>query len=72
MYKKIGKNIKNLRESLGETRQEFAESLGYVKVYIGQLERGERRPSYNFMKVFNERFPEISMNDFFFGGAEDA
>ena len=72
MYENIAKNIKNLRKSLGKTRQEFAEELGYVNAYIGQLERAERRPSYNFMKAFNERFPEISMNEFFFGGDKDA
>ncbi len=72
MYENIAKNIKNLRENLGETRKEFAEKLGYVTVYIGQLERAERRPSYNFMKAFNKRFPEISMNEFFFGGDKDA
>lgn len=72
MNEKVGKNIKKLREKLGETQQEFAEKLGLEDTTIGRLELQKRKPSYRFMKAFNERFPEISMNEFFFGGDEDA
>ena len=41
----IGESVRNKREKLRLTREEFAEILGLSPLYIGQLERGERQMS---------------------------
>ncbi|HHV98821.1 MAG TPA: helix-turn-helix transcriptional regulator [Clostridiaceae bacterium] len=43
--KAIGQRIRNERENLGLSREEFAEMVGLSDYYIGQLERGERQMS---------------------------
>jgi len=41
----IGQRIRNEREKLGLSREEFAEILRLSDYYVGQLERGERQMS---------------------------
>ncbi len=41
----IGKRIRQEREKLGISRQEFAEIITLSEYYVGQLERGERQMS---------------------------
>lgn len=41
----IGSRIRNEREKLGLSREEFAEIIGLSTYYVGQLERGERQMS---------------------------
>lgn len=43
----IGERIRDEREKLRLTREEFAEMLELSPLYIGQLERGERQMSLN-------------------------
>lgn len=43
--KAIGQRIRNEREKLGLSREEFAEIIGLSDYYVGQLERGERQMS---------------------------
>ena len=43
---KLGNTIKNVRESMKLTQEQFAKKCGLSKTYIGMLERGERNPSY--------------------------
>jgi len=43
--KAIGQRIRDERENLGLSREEFAEMVGLSDYYIGQLERGERQMS---------------------------
>jgi len=43
--KAIGKRIRQEREKLGLSREEFAEIIGLSDYYVGQLERGERQMS---------------------------
>ena len=43
--KAIGQKIREEREKLELSREEFAEILGLSDYYIGQLERGERQMS---------------------------
>jgi len=43
--KDIGKRIRQEREKLGLSREEFAEIIGLSDYYVGQLERGERQMS---------------------------
>ncbi len=43
--KAIGKRMRQERERLGLSREEFAEMIGLSNYYVGQLERGERQMS---------------------------
>ncbi len=47
--KAIGQRIRQERERLGLSRQEFAELIALSDYYIGQLERGERQMSLNVL-----------------------
>lgn len=44
-YKIIGERIRFERELLGISREKFAEFIGLSPVFIGQIERGERKMS---------------------------
>ena len=41
----FGNNVRRLRESLGMTQENLAESAGLDRSYIGGIERGERNPA---------------------------
>lgn len=41
----FGKNIRRIRESLGQTQEGLAAESGFDRSYIGGIERGERNPS---------------------------
>lgn len=45
----IGQRIRNEREKMGLSREEFAEIVGLSDYYVGQLERGERQMSLPVM-----------------------
>ncbi len=44
-YKNIGERIRFERELLGISREKFAELMSLSPVYVGQIERGERKMS---------------------------
>ncbi len=44
--KQLGNRLKDKREQLQLTQEEFAAQCHLTKNYIGMLERGERNPSY--------------------------
>ena len=44
--KRVGKRIKERREELGMTQEEFAEALGVATNYISTIERGASFPRY--------------------------
>lgn len=44
-YKEIGKRIRDERESIGLTRERFAELLELSINFVGQIERGEKKMS---------------------------
>ena len=44
IYKRIGKRIKQCREKLGLTQEQFAEKTGFSTNYISTLERGASFP----------------------------
>ena len=41
----FGARIKQLRQNLNLTQEQFAQKCGLHKNYIGMIERGERNPS---------------------------
>lgn len=43
--KKIGKNVRQIRERKSFTQEELALEAGLNRAYIGYIERGERNPS---------------------------
>ena len=43
--KKIGQNIRRIRERKGITQEQLALNAGLNRAYIGYIERGERNPS---------------------------
>lgn len=58
---KLGNTIKNMRESMNLTQEQFAKRCGLSKTYIGMLERGERNPSYLTLLQIASRI-EITLN----------
>lgn len=67
----MAKNIKNdtlvkFRESKDKTPEEMAVMLGVSLSFYTKVERGERNPSYNFVKKFKEQFPDADINIIFF------
>lgn len=44
--KRVGKRIKQRREELGMTQEQFAEKLGVATNYISTIERGASFPRY--------------------------
>ena len=46
--KRIGKRIKQRREQIGLTQEQFAEKLGVAPNYISTIERGASFPRYQW------------------------
>ena len=49
MYKRQGKRLREERERLGLSQEELAEAAGVRRITVYQYERGDRRPSTDFM-----------------------
>ncbi len=49
MSKKVGLRVKQRREALGLTQEEFAEKIGVGSNYISLIERGESFPRYEVL-----------------------
>lgn len=48
----LGARIRELRAAAGKTQERVAEDAGIHWTYVGQIERGERNPSYkNLLKL---------------------
>lgn len=53
-HKAIGQRMREQREILELSREEFAEIIGLSDYYVGQLERGERQMSLSVLvKIIN-------------------
>lgn len=62
--KNIGKRIKERREALGLTQEEFSEKIGVVPHYVSMIERGESFPRYEVLISLLNGL-EISADDIF-------
>ncbi|MFT9496304.1 helix-turn-helix domain-containing protein [Anaerosolibacter sp.] len=56
----------NFRKSINMSREDFATLLDVSASYVEKIEKGERNPSYNFIKKFKARFPKVNVDDIFF------
>ena len=64
-YKKVGNKIKDIRQQKGITREKLSEIIGISSMYLGQLERGERRGGINnYIEIANAL--ELSLDFLFF------
>ena len=48
-FKKLGKNIKTARKSVGMTQQELSNGCAINEQIIGFIERGQKKPSLELM-----------------------
>jgi len=70
-YQKLGNRIKESRQEKGITREKLAEIVGISPMYLGQLERGERRGGINnFIEIANAL--ELSLDYLFFNEIQTA
>lgn len=58
----FGARIKQLRQNLNLTQEQYAQKCGLHKNYIGMIERGERNPSLINIDVLAKGL-EISISD---------
>lgn len=52
----LGKRIKQLRESRGETQQKMAENLGVSQQTVAGWEKGQRNPSWETLSILADYF----------------
>lgn len=58
----FGARIKQLRQNLNLTQEQFAQKCGLHKNYIGMIERGERNPSLINIEILAKGL-DISISD---------
>lgn len=58
------KNLKALRKSKGYSQRDLSEECNYTRSYVGQLERGEKDPSFESLIRLADSL-ELSILDFF-------
>lgn len=56
----------NYRNNLGLSQREIADILGITYSFYSKIETGERRPSYNFLKKFKNKFKNADIDEIFF------
>jgi len=60
----LGKKIKEIRQKIGMTQEELAWKCGISLNFLGQIERGQKKPSIETIKKIAEAL-EISPSAFF-------
>ena len=70
MKEDIGKRIKNIRESMGMTKESFAKQIGISGQYLGLIEHGKNNLSIEKLKVLCD-FTNLSADYILFGNIED-
>lgn len=58
--------LKTFRKANKLTGKKMAKELDCSPSYYYKIERGERTPSYAFLKKFSKVFPDVSIDDIFF------
>jgi len=62
-YKILGEKIYKLRKELKLSREKFAEKAGINEYYLGEIERGEKKASIDFLfkicKVLDFKIHEL-------------
>lgn len=48
--KRLGKKIQDLRQDLGKTQEEFAESVDISRTHMGHIEQGRKSPSLDLLE----------------------
>ena len=66
MKEDIGKRIKNIRESMGMTKESFAKQIGISGQYLGLIEHGKNYLSIEKLKVLCD-FTNLSADYILFG-----
>ncbi len=64
LYKLVGENIKLYRKSMGLTINEFATLCNIKPSYLGNIERGERKPSLYVLQKIADKL-NINTSDLF-------
>ena len=59
------KALKDFRNSLNLTTQEFANTIGISKSLYDKLETGARKPSREFLTKLKKKYPQVDVNIFF-------
>ena len=59
------KHLKEFRESIGLNRKELSSELGMSASSVRNIEKGYKNPGYNFLKVLNEKYPDIDLLEWF-------
>ena len=62
----MNEKLKEHRERMGKTTYQMAEIIGISDSLYTKIERGERNPSYGFLKKFTAAFPEMDIDKLFF------
>lgn len=57
--------IKEFRNSLKLTAQEFADSIEVSKSLLEKIEIGNRKPSREFLEKLKRKYPQFDINVFF-------
>lgn len=57
--------LREFRQSLNLTLQEFADNIDVSKSYYEKIESGQRKPSREFMTKLKHKFPQFDVNIFF-------
>lgn len=63
---RFGKAVRNRRQKLGVSQEEFADMCGLDRTYIGGIERGERNLSLVNIERIAQTF-KVSLSDLFRG-----
>lgn len=70
MKKEIGERIKNIRENMKMTKEEFAKHIGISGQYLGLVEHGKNYLSIEKLKILCD-FTNLSADYILFGKDKD-
>lgn len=65
-HKKFGERLKELRAQHNLTQEDLADKVGVDRSYMGFLERGEKNPTLEKLKLISRAF-KISLSELFKG-----